>query len=124
VAVEANPLALAAVPHLGVVHGRHAAGAGALANADSAFRLALHVLEQELAQELAGCQQPALGPTVLYDSTAGRPSQFQEAFCVCHQFTQEGLPLHLVRPVQLRLSLETAAEIALEPRFSAHRCGF
>ena len=65
VAVEANVLALPPVPNLGIMHGGNPLRRGALANSNPTLWLPLHVLQQELAQQLARCQQPPFGPTAL-----------------------------------------------------------
>ncbi|MBJ7597308.1 MAG: hypothetical protein JF922_04375 [Candidatus Dormibacteraeota bacterium] len=94
--------------------GRNPPPGGALSDAHLALRLPFNVLHQQLAQELARGQQPALGTTSFLNSTPGLASQLQQSISVRHQPAQELLPLTLVRPVQLGLTLDAAPEIALQ----------
>ena len=123
-AVKPPPAALVAVAHLPVMYRHdpvlaHSVPDPLLAvsiigiTATSTVRTALHVLEQQLSQQLRRVNYRLMLRTIGGQPSLGLPGQFQQPVGIGHNCAQQVPPRPLVGPVNFRLTLHATAHVPL-----------
>ena len=112
--VEPSAAALVAVAHLRVMHRHHPVLGYAVLEADS-IAVALHVLEQQLPQQLRRRHDALPLRAALRQFTLRLPRHLQQPVRVGHDLTQQGGTRLAVGPVGGRLSLDAGAQVPPVP---------
>jgi hypothetical protein len=98
VSVEADRLALTPMAHLGVVHRDDAFSAGSLADLlrpTAAVASVLHILQEDLTEDLGGVEQALVGRAARDQAGAHLAGHLKDASSVVDEHSQKGLLLRL-----------------------------